>query len=114
MTLPTEVQAKIEAYCNENGKIAEVNGYPVFAHFQLFDAAKFGYALANEWVSVEERLPEEVEVIVYFKNVIGWHVTSAVYKKKIGFIDNDSCEEMKVFHPYSVTHWMPLPQPPSK
>ena len=126
MTLPPEVQQIIEAYCNENGKIAEVNGYPVFAHFQLFDAAQFGYALANEWVSVEDRLPdvgdgEAIEVSIcshIYDAEEPMVVVSGVFYNGDFYLcaewhggDPDLIEPLT---PGRITHWKHLPSPPSK
>ena len=62
----------------------------------------------QEWISVEERLPEEkVNCVVHYKHAYCdnddyWEIGICFYDgKKFQF---DSA--------YKVTHWMPLPQPP--
>ena len=58
----------------------------------------------GEWISVEERLPQEcTQVIVCDED---WTVGEAFYYKEDRFEWIDS--EKLAF----VTHWMPLPEPP--
>jgi hypothetical protein len=65
----------------------------------------------NRWISVEERLPEhDNEVIVFERDsFIGDRVTTAFYhadeNKWRFFADSYAC------HP--ITHWQPLPAPPT-
>lgn len=67
----------------------------------------------NEWISVEERLPDsqaDVLVVAFWhenwQTMIGWH--------------SDTSKKWRVITPYGemepggVTHWMPLPAPPEK
>ena len=64
-----------------------------------------------EWISVEDRLPEDDSWILL---VAAGHVAFGIYKRisrydntKV-FKDPNWCE----FRKGSVTHWMPLPEPP--
>ena len=71
----------------------------------------------NEWLSVEERLPDEelnqikrlfpgeneVEVLVMIE---GAYIATTLYWDGEKFYDETST--------YEVTHWMPLPAPPKK
>lgn len=69
----------------------------------------------NEWVSVEERLPEESDGMVLFTN--GKAVTSG-YRNHMFRMSG----EEGIYAPairkgggyMRVTHWMPLPEPPTK
>ena len=69
----------------------------------------------NEWVSVEERLPEESDGMVLFTN--GRAVTSGYRNYMFRMSDEEG-----VYAPairkgggyMRVTHWMPLPAPPEK
>ena len=69
----------------------------------------------NEWVSVEERLPEESDGMVLFTN--GKAVTSG-YRNHMFRMSG----EEGIYAPairkgggyMRVTHWMPLPAPPEK
>ena len=62
----------------------------------------------QEWISVEDRLPEEkVDCIVHYRHA---YCDNDGYWA-IGFCCYDG--EKFLFNPaYKVTHWMPLPQPP--
>ena len=67
----------------------------------------------NEWVSVEERLPEsqaDVLVVAFWhenwQTMIGWHSDMG---KKWRIITPHGERE-----PGGVTHWMPLPAPPDR
>lgn len=84
--------------------------------------------MANEWISVKDRLPEKEGQYLcasYYKTTNSWHTnlywfTKDLYKfndldfsdKKgvSGFWDSDS--EWGCCHHENVTHWMPLPEPP--
>lgn len=65
--------------------------------------------LCNEWISVRERLPEEYEDVL-ISNINDFWVL-------YGFID-DSGHWLNTFDESNCnifpTHWMPLPQPPTK
>ena len=62
----------------------------------------------QEWISVDERLPEEkVNCIVYYKqaycdNDDYWAIGICFYNG----------EKFQMDWSYKVTHWMPLPKPP--
>ena len=62
----------------------------------------------QEWIPVEERLPEEkVNCIVYYKHAYCdnddyWAIGICFYNG----------EKFQMDWSYKVTHWMPLPKPP--
>ena len=75
----------------------------------------------NNWIRVEDRLPEETDekVIIACKTLRGKlsYTTTAYYRKSKGFF------EIRVDGDYVfgsvgtddvVTHWMPLPEPPEE
>ena len=69
----------------------------------------------SKWISVEERLPEEEEICLFF--VPGHPVTS----EKMGIFTPTKILEYPwkstnfvYYDNKSVTHWMPLPAPPEK
>lgn len=62
----------------------------------------------QEWVSVDDRLPEEkVDCIVHYKHA---YCNNDGYWA-IGFCFYDG-EKFRIDLAYKVTHWMPIPQPP--
>lgn len=59
----------------------------------------------QEWISVEDRLPEHGESVLTYKNGI---VDIQMYEKnRNGWISDNWFWSMA-----TVTHWMPLPEPP--
>ena len=66
----------------------------------------------NEWVSVEERLPEKGE------NVLVYAIAKYIGDTKIGIDKLEEGERRPVWFYthgwFEVTHWMPLPAPPKK
>ena len=68
----------------------------------------------NEWVSVEERLPDfDVPVLVYVKDIFDNKGTISITKYTITYdlTNNWLGYENSSF---KITHWMPLPAPPTK
>ena len=66
-------------------------------------------ARVQEWISVNDRLPEPyVSVLVHMP---GAKPCPTVRK---GFISNDGIWQSEMFRrePGEVTHWQPMPQPP--
>ena len=66
-------------------------------------------ARVQEWISVDDRLPEPyVSVLVYMP---GEKPCPTVRR---GFISNDGIWQSAMFRrePGEVTHWQPMPQPP--
>ena len=62
----------------------------------------------QEWISVDDRLPEEkANCIVYYQHA---YCDNDGYWE-IGICFNDG-EKFQINPAYKVTHWMPLPQPP--
>ena len=67
-------------------------------------------ARVQEWISVDERLPEEkVNCIVHYKHA---YCNNDGYWA-IGFCFYDG-EKFQIDLAYKVTHWMPLPEPPKE
>lgn len=66
----------------------------------------------NEWVSVEERLPENGQIVLFHQKDGFIYCAEYFVGKELmspeWFIDNDS------WNAKVVTHWMPLPAPPEK
>lgn len=70
------------------------------------DVKEYAYILAPQWVSVEERLPgPHKDVLIYDQYGIGF----AARHRDGFFYESREPEPLK-----SVTHWMPLPEPPAQ
>lgn len=66
------------------------------------------------WISVEERLPEtETWVLCWYVDIDGdkWHTVGKLLKDGIWVVDIYETDEPEY---YTVTHWMPLPEPPKE
>ena len=58
----------------------------------------------QEWISVDDRLPDTDEVLVYYRKGVGH---AAPKKQGLDKMDWDV-----FFNITGTTHWMPLPEPP--
>jgi len=71
-----------------------------------------------QWISVEERLPEpNIKVLGLHWFVPNEHTPDGIYDEQLVYLDGDSfylCIEGACALPIEVTHWMPLPSPPSE
>ncbi len=73
---------------------------------RVVDALIDGGATIQEWVSVDERLPEES-----LNSVLGWDE----YRERCVFVQYYNGEWILGNHDsVKVTHWCPLPQPPKE
>ena len=80
------------------------------AMLQLADYLIENGVTVQEWISVEDRLPEEkVNCIVHYRHA---YCDNDGYWA-IGFCFYDG-EKFQFDSAYKVTHWMPLPQPPEE
>ena len=75
------------------------------------DGAKYRDSLANQWISVEDRLPEGDEAVLC--SFGGWD--DNIFYRVFSWckIDNEWTDWDGISYK-SVTHWMPLPQPPKE
>ena len=65
-------------------------------------------ARVQEWISVDDRLPEEKSnCIVYYQHA--YCDNDGYWAIEMCFYDG---EKFQLNPAYKVTHWMPLPQPP--
>ena len=71
--------------------------------YEFADCLLANGVTVQEWISVDDRLPEEDEIVIICTD------ENFIYAGELigdtWFLDNDSWTE-------TVTHWMPLPQPP--
>lgn len=100
-------------------KLIEILRKPIFPH-ELADPteAVADYLLDNgvtvqEWVSVKDRLPEEGEYVLCVLKGFNYGGKIQVCK----FVPADKFKDKPYFEHFrngfpSVTHWMPLPEPP--
>ena len=100
-------------------KLIEILKKPIFPH-ELVDPteAVADYLLDNgvtvqEWVSVADRLPEEGEYVLCVLKGFNYGGKIQVCK----FVPADKFKDKPYFEHFrngfpSVTHWMPLPNPP--
>ena len=95
------VKNALRAYGKDLGKIVEP--YEFIADFLIHSGVT-----VQEWIPVEERLPEEkVNCIVHYKHA--YCDNDDYWAIGICFYDG---EKFKMDWSYKVTHWMPLPKPP--
>lgn len=69
-------------------------------------------AAAPRWISVEERLPEKHEAVLFYipwnkSNMIGWYTEDG----NINFVGYGKCYDFSLVKP---SHWMTLPKPPKE
>jgi len=66
--------------------------------------------LENQWISVEDRLPDfHIQILFYAGDMDGL-LKGAFYRHSHRFRDNEG----NFFYKSDVTHWMPLPEPPKE
>ena len=71
----------------------------------------------SRWISVEEGLPEfDIDVLVCATGDFGSVITITSYSDHLhGFNIKGWVSPWQYFHKnYTITHWMPLPQPPEE
>lgn len=67
-----------------------------------------------EWIDVKDELPKIGAIPVYSSDwVIAFDGTDIYMAKYIKLTTNQFWKELHTQAPLSITHWMPLPQPPS-
>lgn len=65
----------------------------------------------GEWISVKDRLPEELTPVIAFTEAIDQGICIAFRENGL-WIDGDSGHGIVLIQQGLVTHWMPLPDPP--
>ena len=76
--------------------------------FAVLHDANREQKIEMEWISVEDRLPEDYQHILTYD---GNCVEPGVFYEKSGFFELDKYESDPL---WAVTHWMPLPKPPKE
>ena len=86
-----------------NGCIHRCNHKPCAMVSDIVDALIANGVTVQEWISVEDRLPKNDEIVIICTD------ENFIYAGELigdtWFLDNDSWTA-------TVTHWMPLPHPP--
>ena len=78
-----------------------------FSPNAIIDSVAIEYnRLCNEWISVDERLPETFTSVFVFGEGIR---TVAIFD-----MDRKFYPDFRAIVHINVTHWMPIPQPPQK
>ena len=63
-----------------------------------------------EWISVNDRLPEEEVKVLTFHKKKGFHIDYMIF---LGKLQNNPLWACVLEEEYNlVSHWMPLPEPP--
>ncbi len=105
----TEFQKLLDAKAKEAGweNFAQVfqKGELTFNVMPIITAAAHRYAEGGKWISVKDKLPDERQQVLCFAS--GERIFTAICVNR-GFLTWDEYEECEL-----VTHWQPLPQPPT-
>lgn len=106
----------LQELCNKrikdtwNSGVAPVSWAAAYADFKDDIDSVPTITPPNEWVSVEERLPNDKQIVLFHQKDGFIYCAEYFEGNKIlssaWFIDNDSWDAEEV------THWMPLPAPP--
>ena len=119
---PTDEQIRTEAKSYSKQNVDQANNIRVtklqaFAETDFIAGAKWAlsqlsehvqefHKLEDDWVSVDERLPEDDRNVIVFQDnkyiSFGWLLRKETWK---GSISDETID---------VTHWQPLPKPPIK
>jgi len=84
----------------------ERSGYSGLSDKMINEVAIEYNRLCNEWISVDERLPETFTSVFVFGEGIR---TVAIFD-----MDRKFYPDFRAIVHINVTHWMPIPQPPQK
>lgn len=71
----------------------------------------------TDWINVDERLPEDSrEVLCYYLNTEGryGYVVGSYSRRLFEGWETDIDNNEIYYQPVKITHWMPLPEPPTK
>lgn len=101
----------------ERNEMSEILAQNFALNDQKFDASDFEWSAhclqmagfhKTEWISVEERLPEEkMNCLVHYKHA--YCDNDGYWSIGVSFYDG---HKFHIRLAYKITHWMPLPMPP--
>ena len=86
--------------------VIEASSPMIAPHIEgVFAVFKGRYNPQSEWISVNDRLPNDYGAYWTFN---GDDAHASVIQQRVHMYD----PKMKAFNSHTVTHWMPLPTPP--
>lgn len=59
-----------------------------------------------EWIACKEKMPPEYETVIVGRTDVAWPITAF-------WTGSKWCNDEKSTDGFYVTHWMPMPKPPS-
>ena len=102
------VQSALDA-CADGGHYVSPDGIITAADYvEAMGMAISALREQPRWISVKERLPEKYKFVLCYKDGktrIGYYIGAEYVKGVAAFADYHN-------HSFTVTHWMPLPEPP--
>lgn len=100
------------------GDIDEMRRVCGMAHTNMADALahiKHMESQIPRWIPVEERLPEKMKIVLVFKRRTAHFIWSdAMWNIETDWCGEDGWSKNPHNGCFAVTHWMPLPEPPTK
>lgn len=118
MSREKQIEEMARVWCSDNPPsdcamcVCRKSCYEISKSEMIYDA---GYR-KQEWISVDERLPDVCGMDVLMAAVNCYGQTNIVkgftdYQRPIKFLTNEKQYE-NIWGAWEVTHWMPLPEPP--
>lgn len=105
-----ELRATIQKWIDAHTDVDDTDGVGLLEDVLWEINAQPTLTPPNEWVSVEERLPENGQIVLFHQKDGFIYCAEYFAGKELmspeWIIDNDS------WNAKVVTHWMPLPEPP--
>lgn len=107
-----ELRATIQKWIDAHTDVDDTDGVGLLEDVLWEINAQPTLTPPNEWVSVEERLPENGQIVLFHQKdgfiYCAEYFAGNALMSPGWFIDNDSWDAKEV------THWMPIPAPPKK
>lgn len=105
-----ELRATIQKWIDAHTDVDDTDGVGLLEDVLWEINAQPTLAPPNEWVSVEDRLPEDRQIVLFHQKdgfiYCAEHLAGVKDLPPAWLIDNDSWEGE------NITHWMALPEPP--
>ena len=114
-----ELRATIQKWIDAHTDVDDTDGVGLLEDALWEINAQPTLTPPNEWISVEEKLPESIvnKVLVYCENGYIGYGHYEKYQGEETWYNLESGEPFSSWNwqncsPYKVTHWMPLPEAP--